>query len=375
MTRLKVLHLIDTGDRGGAETVLDTIVGGLDPSVIESRVIVGWDDWLSARMTERGVGVTVVSGDSAADFRYLGGLMREIRRFAPDVVHAHLLGPAVYGSMAAALTTGVPVVCTIHGRPDIPDPDHLRPVKARLVSRAANRVVYVSEDLRAWAEPLLGIPPRRGLVVRNGVVFASEALAPCDRSSLGVDDGEFLVGAVGNVRWAKDYATLVRAAAIVCSRRSDVRFVVAGDKQAGLIEPLESLVAELGLEERFRFLGFRSDASNLVRCFDLFVSSSLTEGLPLATVEAVGLGTPAVLTDVGGVSEIVEDGITGRLVPSRSPRALATGILDALSDPRSSATMARAGQEDVRHRFSARRMCDEYVALYRQLVGDRAPLV
>jgi glycosyltransferase involved in cell wall biosynthesis len=206
------------------------------------------------------------------------------------------------------------------------------------------------------------------LVIHNGVPFDEPKLTGAERETCGAGPGDILVGAVGNIRPAKDYETFVRAAAIVCGCRSNVRFAIAGDDRSPLTEPLKRLTSELGIEERVRLLGFRQDASALAASFDIFVSSSTTEGLPLATLEAVGLGTPVVLTRVGGVPEIVDSGRTGMLVPPSDPAALAQGILQLLDDPERASEMARAGAEDVRQRFSVQRMCRSYESLYDQLL-------
>ena len=368
----RILHVIDSGGPGGAETVLDTVVRGLPPESWDSRVVVGFEDWLSGRLRERGVSVGVVPTSRVADFSYLGGLVREIRSFRPAIIHAHLLGSGVYGTIASVLTGGTPLVCTLHGRPDVPDPDRFRAVKARVLSRSSNRVVYVSEDLRAWAEPLLGVPAHLGQVVHNGVRFPKPSFRGTEREECGAESGELLVGAVGNVRAPKDYSNLLRAAALVCAVRSDVRFVIVGDDRGDLPQALKRRAADLGLAERVRFLGFRDDVTELAGSLDVFVSSSRTEGLPLATVEAVATGTPVVLTRVGGVPEVVESGVTGRLVAPGDPQALADGILETLADPAGSARMADAGRRDVRERFAARRMCDAYQDLYERMISKGA---
>lgn len=362
--RRRVLHVIDSGGPGGAETVLATIVAGLDGEVWESRVVVGFEGWLSERLRSEGWEVGVVPTGKAADFEYLRGLAREMRSFAPDVVHTHLLGSAVYGNLAALCVDGLPTICTLHGRPDVPDPDRFRAVKARVLTRSSNTIAYVSEDLRRWAEPFLGVPHRLGRVVHNGVRFDDPRPSGRERAECGVGPGEVLIGAVGNVRPAKDYATLLRAAALVRARRPDVRFAIAGDDRTPLTARLKGLSTDLGVSDGIVFLGFRSDVAELLSSFDVFVSSSLTEGLPLATVEAVAAGKPVVLTRVGGVPEVVESGVTGRLVPAGNPEALARGILDTLADRPGAAEMARKGAADVRERFSAEAMCRAYADLY-----------
>jgi glycosyltransferase involved in cell wall biosynthesis len=368
VTPRRVLHIIDTGGPGGAETILDSVVTHVDREAWVPRVVVPEEDWLSNRLRSRGADFVVVRSRRGVAPGLLIRLIREIREFRPAIVHAHLLGSGVYGSLAAAIAGDIPVVCTFQGRPDVSPDDRLLALKARILSRAKNRIVYVSHDLRAYLEPLLNVPGASGLVIHNGVDFAGPKLTGEERETCGAGPGDLLVGAVGNIRPAKDYETFVRAAGIVCGRRPNVRFVIAGDVRSPLTEPLKRLTAELGIEERLRFLGFRQDASALVASFDVFVSSSTTEGLPLATLEAVGLGKPVVLTRVGGVPEIVDSGRTGLLVPPSDPAALAEGILQLLDDPERASEMARAGAADVRERFSVQRMCGAYESLYDQLL-------
>ena len=364
----RVLHIIDTGGPGGAETILDTIVGHLTPEAWQSRVVVPTNDWLFTRLQARSVDAIVVPANRAVDIGYLAQLVRQIRDFCPVIIHAHLLGSGVYGSLAAALTNRAPLVCTFHGRPDVSADDRLLPLKARILGRHQNRIAYVSHDLRAYLEPLLCLPKRSGVVVHNGVEFLEPNTTGTERGDCGAGPGDVRVGAVGNIRPAKDYTNLLRAAAIVCEAQSNVRFAIVGDERSPLTAPLRRMTEDLGLTEHVRFLGFRDDVTALVATFDLFVSSSRTEGLPLATVEAVALGTPVVLTRTGGVPEVVESGKTGLLVPPGSAGALAEGILKTLAGWKHAVEMAQAGASDVRQRFGARRMCDAYQELYEQLI-------
>lgn len=364
----RILHVIDTGGPGGAETVLDSIVAHLTPGSWASRVVVPFEDWLTDRLRSRGADFVVVRSRRGVDLGLLLRLISEIRDFGPAIIHAHLLGSGVYGSLAAVLSGGAPLVCTFHGRPDVSPNDRLLPLKARILARQKNRIVYVSRDLRAYLEPLLGVPSGSGSVIHNGVDFAQPNATGTERDTCGAGPGELLIGAVGNIRPAKDYENLLRAAAIVCKCRSNARFAVVGDDRTPLADSLRRMSQDLGLGERVRFLGFREDAAALVASFDVFVSSSRTEGLPLGTLEAIGLGTPVVLTRVGGVPEIVDSGRTGLLVPPGDPGALAEGILTMLADPKRASEMARAGAADVRRRFSVQRMCEEYECLYERLL-------
>jgi glycosyltransferase involved in cell wall biosynthesis len=366
----RVLHLIDTGGPGGAETILASLVQALSGEGWRSRVLVPEVDWLFGRLQESGQDVAVLAGRRSADLRFLIELTREVRRFRPGLVHAHLLGSGVYGSLAARLGGGVPVVTTFHGSPDVDPTDRLLRIKGRALRRSRNRIVYVSSQLREYLEPLLRLPREMGRVIYNGVVHRDRLPADGLRSELGFSSGHVIVGAVGNLRPAKDYANLLHAAAVVGRARKDIRFVVVGGGPANALESLERLQRELGVEDSVRFLGFRDDVRRIMSGFDIFTSSSSSEGLPLATLEAMGMGLPAVLTACGGPTEIVREGQTGLLVPPRSPEALAAGVLDLASDPERARRMGELARADVRRRFSAEAMLREYSSLYDEVAAE-----
>ena len=370
----RILHIIETGGPGGAETVLAGLVDGLGERGWVSRVVLPEVDWLSRRLGQSGgADLSVIASHGSADLRYLRALVRELRSFRPDVIHAHLLASGVYGSLAARLSGGIPLVMTFHGAPDVNPADRLLPVKSRILRRGRNRIVYVSKDLRRRLETLLRIPERIGRVVHNGIDFFERLPDSGLRAELGVSEDAVVVGALGNLRTPKDYPNLLQAAAVAVRENPRLVFVVVGGGPPEIETPLLELRRELGLDAAVPFLGFRDDPREVLSGFDVFVSSSSSEGLPLATLEAMGAGLPAVLTDCGGPGEIVRPSETGWLVPPRDPQALAAAILDAASDPVRARSFGERGKADVRRRFSKKAMIDGYEALYGELGVSRRP--
>ena len=160
-----------------------------------------------------------------------------------------------------------------------------------------------------------------------------------------------MIGSIANFKAAKDHATLLRAAVRVRQAVPGVRLLLVG--QGPLEARTRRLAAELGLADTVVFAGFRDDARRLAAAFDVFTLSSTYEGLPIALVEAMALGRPAVVTDVGGTSEVVTDGDDGLLVPPRDPVALADGLVRLLHNPDlrariGAAARARASDFDIR---------------------------
>jgi glycosyltransferase involved in cell wall biosynthesis len=162
------------------------------------------------------------------------------------------------------------------------------------------------------------------------------------------------VGILAVFRPEKDHATFLRAARIVADRIPEARFVLAGDGPGR--EELEALTRELGLEERVVFAGLRSDVEDVLASLDVVVLSSFTiECFPYAILEAMAMGVPAVCTAVGGLPEMIEDGVTGRLVPPKDPAALAEGIIDVLSDEDRRRAMGVAARERLERNFTLER--------------------
>jgi len=154
----------------------------------------------------------------------------------------------------------------------------------------------------------------------------------------------------------------------VADARADVKLLLAGD---GRERPrLEALVDELGLRERVLFLGHRDDVPRLLRVFDVFTLSSKTvECFPMSVLEAMSASLPAVCTAVGGVPEMIEDGVTGRVVPREDPEALAAAFLDVLGDPARARAMGLAGRRRVREEFTLKRSIDRAQAVIEETAG------
>jgi glycosyltransferase involved in cell wall biosynthesis len=364
---LRVLHLIDTGGPGGAETVYLELARGLRDRGHECVAVVPEHDWLEERLVDSGMTPIHIPSAGAMDFRLLGALRRLIREHDIDVVQAHLLASGVYGSMAALLT-GVPVVSTFHGLPDISDDDRLLGLKARILQRPGNRVVCVSHWLRHQFVRK-GVLSERTIVIPNGIdLHELETRAADLRGELALPDHALLVGAIGNIRRSKAYPLLARAFAQVRDHRPDVHLVVAGhfDPAGDVHAELDSTIERLDLGGHIHLLGFRDDVGAILRDLDAFVLSSTDEGFSLATVQAMGMGLPSVVTRSGGPEEIVRDDEGAILVEPGDVAALARGILtwvDRLDDRR----RVRLDGTRVREEYSVGRMVDRYERVYREV--------
>jgi glycosyltransferase involved in cell wall biosynthesis len=369
--RRRVLHLIDTGGPGGAETIFYQLVTGLERLGWDSVAVVPVEDWLATALRKAGFSPELVTSHRSFDLRYLWAIRRLAAKAAVDLVQTHLLTTAVYASVACR-GTRLPVVSTLHGMVDLHPHQGANRLKLRMLGSGRNRLVFVSEPLRSY---FASVGPRldaeRTHVIPNGIDCEAFAPGRADgiRAELGLEAGTTLIGAVGNIRPAKAYDDLLRAFAAFRSRLPQARLVIVGQPAQGLYDELLHLRHSLDLDEVVRFLGFREDVSSILRALDLFVLSSSAEGFSLATAQAMATGLPVVVTRSGGPETIVDDGVTGRLVPPKDPEALADAMVDVLTSPDDAARMGIAGRERILRDFSLEGMVKRYADLYRRALG------
>jgi glycosyltransferase involved in cell wall biosynthesis len=332
-------------------------------------VVVG-PGWVLESVRAAGLRVDVVETRGRLDLRYIRALRALVRRHHIDLIHAHLFSPAVYASVIGAWA-GVPVVATFHGESDVESGGLGRRLRYRLIDRQAV-VVGVSEALaERLAEPAL-VRPEHIRIIQNGVDLAAfeSSDGAAVRREHGIPADSVLIGALGNIRPAKDYFTLLRAAAAVAQERKVV-FAVVGERTEPLYGELQALRDSLGLRDRFQFWGFRNDVPDVIDAFDLLVVSSSSEGFSLAAIQAMAAGTPVVATRSGGPEGIITDEQDGLLVPPRHPEKLAAAIARLIDDRPLADSLAGRARATVRERFSLDAMLDRYEALYAHLVDGR----
>lgn len=370
--RRRVLHLIDTGGPGGAETVFRDLVTGLDSARWESLAVVPVVDWLHGALHTCGVEPLHVSTHGSFDTRYLRRLTALCRNDV-SLIHAHLLTTSVYGAIAGALT-GVPVVCTFHGPADIAGGNRLRSLKFRIINNVGRaHVAFVSESLRRSFLNAVPLNEARTAVIPNGIQAERFRSAPdpsVRRELVGPGD-DLLIGAIGNVRSSKSYDVLLRSAALLRARGAPFRMIIVGQGDGGLMDGLRKLHAELDLGDRVVFTGFRADIPRIMRSLDIYVSSSTVEGFSLTTVEAMASGVPVVATRSGGPEDIIRDGATGVLVPTRSPEALADALHGLMRDPERRKELAAAASRMAGEQYTIEAMVSGYEALYEHALARR----
>ncbi len=369
-----ILHLIETGGAGGAEQMMVHLAAGLSPEYHSEAALIR-DGWLGTALRQRNIPVTLLRYPSGAlselrDLAALGDIFRLVRQNQVAVIHTHEFLMNMLG-LVASKVTGIPLVATVHGKNYYPDRVRRR-FAYRSVGRFAGQMVAVSEDIRRFLHEKVGIASTRVRVIPNGVPAheqpAQERLLAL-RQSLELETDARVVICVGNLYPVKGHKHLIDASSLVTPRFPRALFLVVG--RGRLREELEGYARQRRVDGHFRFLGHRDDVQDLLALSDIFVLPSLSEGTPLALLEAMAAGLPPVASRVGGVGEVIEDGKTGLLVPPGDSQALAESIITLLQDDHQAKVMGEHARDLVAHRFSLDAMVQAYQEIYAILLHTR----
>lgn len=293
-------------------------------------------------------------------------LCARIRKIAKecriDLIHTHNQAAHIYGSIAG-LISGIPVVHTKHGR-NKPG-DRKATCRNRLCAMISKKVVAVSLDSAQVCTEIEKVPAHKVMTIHNGIdIDAFSSLSPSRSAGPAIS-----IGIVARLVPDKDHLTLLRSCQILSKDLSNFTLLLVGG--GPLRGSLQAAAVELGIDRNVRFMGFRHDVATLLRSFDIFALSSVTEGLSLTLLEAMASGLPVVATEVGGNSEVVVQGQTGFIVPAQSPAAFAEKLLLLSRDSKLRLQMGRAGRKRVEERFDIRSTVRKYEALYHELVKTR----
>lgn len=366
----RIALLVETGGPGGAEHVLLNLAEGLRRRGHEI-IPIGPDDrspWLHDQFVARGFAPEHYAMRRLLDWRCLRGIAGILRRRGADVVHSHEFTMGVYGTAAAKLARR-PHVLTMHG-----GRYYAGKLQRRLALAASARLsdaaVGVSAACAADLEQTLRL--RRGSVrvVPNGVPVPPGERAPV-RRELGVGDDELLLVAVGNLYPVKGHIVLLRALALLAERGKTSGLTVAIAGRGGEEPALRDFARQAGIEGCVRLLGYREDVGDILAAADIYAMPSLSEGLPLALLEAMAVGLPVVASRVGGIPEVVTDGDDALLVAPGDPAALAGAIERLIDDEQLRTRVGDAARRTAERDYTLDAMLDRYEAIYDAVSGSK----
>jgi glycosyltransferase involved in cell wall biosynthesis len=377
-TRLRVVTLLDSLGSGGAERVALELATGFDPARIDSIMCVSRSfdavdaAWLEAesRLRDSGIRVLQLPRRRTSDLLAWRPLMSLLRSERVHVLHAHMFGSSLWGSVIGR-AAGVPAVVTHdHGWVG-PRSRAEMALQRQVIARASDAVIAVSRHTLEQLIERVRIPAEKLVFIANGIAQPPEPAGASIRRELGIGADDPVIGSVGMMRAQKALEVLIEAVAILV-RDGFPTLVLALAGQGPERPRLEAVAAGLGITDHVRWLGLRTDIPDVIATFDVAASSSDFEGSPLAIMEFMAAARPIVATAVGGVPDLIEDGVHGRLVPPRDPHALAGAIAELLRDRARAAEMGQRARERRESEFAIRTMVQRVEALYHELLGRSA---
>ena len=358
---LRIAHLIESDGPGGAERVVVQLATALHEAGANNVVFLPpqGEGWLARELEGSGVAIEYFTPGHALSLSCASGLAHAFRRHRIDVAHSHEFYMAVYGAWAA-WRARVPHVITMHGS---------RFYGGRLRRRLAMRAAIVaSHQTAAVSEPLaraiaddLGVSPSRVIVLPNGVSHRKPERVTL-RDELRLSPNDRLIVAVGNLYPVKGHVHAIDALALLRQRQPSVHLAISG--RGELDDALRARARAHGLERHVHLLGLRSDVPAVLAAADLFVLPSLSEGLPLALLEAMFAGCPIVATDVGQIRHALSGGTAGLLVEPGAPAALAAAMDRLLSNAGEARRLGRLAAAHAAAQYDLSRMVRRYAAVY-----------
>lgn len=326
---------------------------------------------LGEQLREEGFEVVHLGRRPGVDLSLARRLRRAVKRQGVSLLHAHQYTPFFYAALSRGLSASPPVLFTEHGRHY---PDERRPKRVlanRVLLRRGDRVTAVGRFVRDALIENEGVAGDRVEVIYNGIepakFEAGDRVTARARMGLATVSGEaHVLLQVARLHEVKDHLTAVRAFARVAAEDAKAYLVLVGD---GAQRPaVEAMIADMGLGEWVRLLGARQDVDQLMAGADVFVLSSLSEGISVTLLEAMAAGLPIAATAVGGNPEVVEHGRTGLLSPRRDDAALARNMLTLLRDAHLRRELGQAGHRRLMRLFTQARMHEAYRRMYDEML-------
>jgi len=368
---VRVLHVVLGLEIGGLEAFVLDLSKAYRKNVSSTIVCLRGQGKIMAKDTAH-ANIVYLDGPENFSWGLIRRLQQLIRSESIDIVHTHNPGPHLYGALAGRLC-GKPVIHTKHGRNY---PDNRRKVLLnRIATILTHRIIAVSRDAEAVCREIESVPRAKLRTILNGTdleEFVPKAQTGDLKTKLGIPPETPLIGIIARLSRVKNHKLLFRSMQKLAALGVDAALAVVGD--GPLEQDLHQSVEELQLEDTVHFLGARSDVGDLYPEFDVFVLSSLSEGVSLTLLEAMSCQIPVVATRVGGNPEVVEDGVTGYIV-DESEESIAAALAALLAEEGAAekrTAMGKMGRKRVAEVFSMEMTANSYLDEYRQLVSKRS---
>ncbi len=371
---MRVVHIIKVTRISGAERHLLLLLAGLRKRRVDARLVIlveraqPMDDMLTAARDSE-IPITRLFIRRDYDLALLWKLRALLRDQKPDLVHTHLIHADLFGYFAARAAGIRHVVSSRHNDDQFRYRPRWRKLHRRLW-RWTSGGIAISESIRRFAIEVEGAPAEKITVVQYGIDFAwpsDDAIASARqtlRAKLGLDSDALLLGMVCRLVEQKGIPYALEAMRRIRAQFPQAHLVITGDGEKA--EELRRLASALGMADRIHWLGWRSDAADLMAAFDLLLAPSLWEGFGLVLLEAMARRVPVIASRVGAIPEVIVHGESGILIEPRDVAALAQAMARLLDDRALRKYMGLLGAARLEERFSIERMVEGTIAVYRR---------
>jgi glycosyltransferase involved in cell wall biosynthesis len=371
--KIKVLHIIPNFGYGGAEMLVKDMLLAQDSEYFETAACSLYPftgTTIEQELQKHHIKVFYLTKKLGPDPQMIRGLYDTFRNFKPHVIHTHRY--VIRYTLIPSLLCRIPVkIHTIHNvaENEVDWPGRIIHLFAYHFFKY--KPIGVSNNISNYASNYYKINNVSHIYngIRTKLYSLNNNLRVITRKSLDIPEDNIVFISVGRFSAQKNYRLLMESFRKVMKRQSNSTMLMAGDGE--LRTELENFADEIGLRDKVKFLGLRKDIPALLAASDVFVLSSDWEGLPLVVIEAMAAGKPVVATAVGGVPELVADGVNGILVPPGDATALAHAMLRMASDPVAAQRLGVRGRKIARERFDTTAMARAYENLYRQELPRR----
>jgi len=369
--RPTVCHVIHALGVGGAEMLVDVMLRQLSGEYRGIVAVLDGVGEIGDQLAQDGFHVEHLHRAPGLDHSCSRRLADLVERENVTLLHAHQYTPFFQCLLGRGFTGRTPILFTEHGRHYPDHPSRKRTVFNRLMLKTQDQLIACGGAVRRALIDNEGLPEQRVDIVYNGVDLNTMGAAPTGarenvRREFGIGAEEVLAVQIARLHELKDHDTAIRA--IETARRAfpSLRLLLVGDGDQR--SAIEASIAARGLQEHVILAGTRRDVSSLLAAADMFLLTSISEGIPLTVIEAMAAHLPVVATAVGGVPEMVDEGVTGFLTNEGDDKTLAARIVRLASDPAERRTMGTAGRKKADRQFSLHSMMEAYRGLYREMV-------
>lgn len=370
--KLKIVHIISGDLWAGAEAMAFNLLSHLKAhSDLDLTVIILNEGKLSEKLKAIGITVHIIDESKLSFWQIVRKTRAILRTALPDLIHSHRYKENLLASLSTGFNDRIKLIATQHGLPELFETNgtlfNRLKTKAnfQLLSHYFTRTVAVSADVKYALIAEHAFHQNQVESIHNGIEIPVAAVSKPKTNS-------FVIGSSGRLSPVKDYPLMVKIAAAVNTRNvPGVHFELAGEGPERTI--LESMLGSYALRNNFTMKGHQDDMNTFYSGIDLFLNTSIHEGIPMTILEALARGIPVVAPDVGGIREIITNGVEGFLINSRAPEVFAEKCLLLQENRELRETMSKAARDTAERTFSAERMSDKYYRLYHRTATQARP--